>query len=286
MQKSRVWWIMLLPGLLFMTLLFVLPLLILIRYSFYQFTPGQLMKPAWVLKSYSEFFTNSFYSTILLRSLWLGIKVVFFSALLGYPVAYLLARRTFRIKRLASAIVIIPLLTSGVVTTFGWIVILSDTGLVNTVLLRLHIISTPIKLIFNETGVIVALVQDLLPFMILSVRSALSGQDQRLEEAALTLGSPPLSTFLRVTLPLSLPGVFSGSLLVFVGTISAFVTPILLGGGRVQTLASTIYTETMVTLNWPFAAASSIILLFVTAILLFGYKRLMESRFLGGGGRT
>ncbi|WP_134704745.1 ABC transporter permease [Ammoniphilus sp. YIM 78166] len=286
MNSVRTWWLMMLPGLLLMLLLFILPMFILVRYSFYQHIPGQFMQPAWVLDAYTNFLTNAHYRSILIGSLWLGIKVVFFCILLGYPVAYLLVRKNFPFRQLASSLVVIPLLTSPVVTAFGWVVIVADSGLLNQILLGLGLVDSPLRLMFNETGVMIALIQSSLPFMILSVRAALGGLDRSLEEAAGSLGASPYHTFLRVTLPLSLPGVFAGSLLVFISTISAFVTPILLGGGRIQTLASLIYSETLVTLNWPIAAAASIIMLVLTIILLWGYGRLMESKFLGGGGRA
>lgn len=286
MNSRKTGWLILIPGLILMTLLFVVPLIVTLRYSFYKFTPGQFMTPGWVFDSYRSFVADPFNRQVLLGTLWLGVRVVVITALLGYPVAYLLARYKFRMHRLASVAIVIPLLTSEVVTSFGWIVILSNTGLLNTVLLRLGLIHSPIKLMFNETGVIVALVQALLPFMIMSIRSSLTGLDHSLEEAAQSLGADPFTTFLRVTLPLSLPGVFAGSLLVFIGSISAFVTPMLLGGGRIQTLASMILTDIDTTLNWPLAAASSVVLLIVTGVLLWGYKRVMESRLLGGGGRA
>jgi putative spermidine/putrescine transport system permease protein len=269
-----------------MIVLFIIPICILFRYSFYEYIPGRYMEEAWKLESYSNFLTNEYYRKVLFDSLWLGAKVVFFSTILGYPVAYLLARKEFPFKKFISALVIIPLLTSPVVTAFGWIVIIADSGLINSLLLKWGLLDTPIRLMFNETGVIIALVQSLLPYMVLSIRATLTSQDRSLEEASSSLGATPFRTFLRVTLPLSLPGVFAGSLLVFINTISAFVTPILLGGGRVQTLASLIYTETTVTLNWPIAASASILLLVLTVILLWGYSRMMESKLLGGGGRT
>lgn len=276
---------MILPGFIIMVLLYLIPLLLLFRFSFYQHIPGQFMEAAWSIESYKLFISNSYYRSVLFDSLWLAIRVVFFTIVLGYPVAYLLARKKFRFRSLVSAIVVVPLLTSPVVMVFGWMVILAQNGIINMSLINLGIIETPLTLMFNETGVIVALVQSHIPFMILSIRSSLNSIDYSLEDAANTLGAPPLVTFFRVIFPLSIPGVFAGSLLVFILTISAFVTPILIGGGRVQTLASLIYSETMVSLNWPLAAASSILLLIITLFLIGFYRRLMESKLLGGGGR-
>jgi putative spermidine/putrescine transport system permease protein len=282
-RGNKAWWTMIMPGLVIMVLLFIIPMAILIRYSFYEHIPGQFMQPAWIIDSYKTFLTNSHYRGVLIDSIILGIKVVFFCILLGYPVAYALARKKIPFHRIASSIVIIPLLTSPVVTAFGWVVIVADSGLLNRFLITSGLIDTPLKLMFNETGVMIALIQSSLPFMILSIRANLGSLDFSLEEAAESLGANRFHTFIKVTLPLSLPGIFAGSLIVFISTISAFVTPILLGGGRVQTLASLIYNETLVTLNWPIAAAASIIMLIITVLLLWGYSKLMESKVLGGG---
>lgn len=276
---------MILPGFIIMIVLYVIPLIILIRFSFYEHVPGQFMKSAWSFESYKLFISNPFYRKVLFDSLWLAAKVVFYTILLGYPVAYLLARKKFKFQSIISAIVVVPLLTSPVVMVFGWMVILAENGIINETLINFGILTEPLRLMFNETGVVIALVQSYIPFMILSIRSSLNSIDYDLEDAASTLGSPPLITFFRVIFPLSVPGIFAGSLLVFILTISAFVTPILIGGGRIQTLASLIYTETMVSLNWPLAGASSILILVVTVILLGLYRRLMESKLLGGGGR-
>jgi putative spermidine/putrescine transport system permease protein len=286
MQGVKTWWLIILPGLLLMTMFFVVPLLLLLRYSFYEYIPGQFMTPGWVIESYKSIFNNQTYREALVNSILLGVKVIVLCFVLGYPVAYLLARKQFAFHQLLSSLIIIPLLTSPVVTAFGWTVLLSNNGFINHFLLNAGWIQAPLKLMFSETGVMIALVQSSLPYMIISVRSALSAQDRSLEDAANSLGASPFRTFLRIILPLSMPGVFAGSLLVFINTISAFVTPMLLGGGRVQTLAGLIYNETMVSLNWPVAAAASITMLIITMILLWGYSRLMESRLLGGGGRS
>ncbi|MFB5675900.1 ABC transporter permease [Paenibacillus terreus] len=286
MRGIKTWWLIILPGLILMILFFVLPLILLFRYSFYEFVPGQFMQPGWVIEAYKGIFHNPTYFEALKNTIWIGIKVVIFCALLGYPVAYFLARKQFMFRQFVSLLVIIPLLTSPVVTAFGWVVLISDNGLVNQILINTGLIHSPLKMMFNETGVVIALIQYSLPFMILSLRSTLVSLDTTLEDAASSLGASPFRAFVRVVLPLSMPGVFAGSLLVFINTISAFVTPMLLGGGRVHTLAGLIYDETMVTLNWPVAAAASIILLLITMALLWGYSRLMESRLLGGGGRS
>jgi ABC-type spermidine/putrescine transport system permease subunit I len=161
-------------------------------------------------------------------------------------------------------------------------VMISDSGVLNQLLVAAGIIKSPLRLMYNARGVIIALTHALLPYMVLCVRSALYAVDPHLEEAAMTLGAGPVTTFLRVTLPLSTPGIAAGSVLVVVGVISAFVTPVLIGGGRVHTVASVVYEQACVLVNWPFAAAISFVLLAITSLIIGVYTRALEMRYRGG----
>jgi putative spermidine/putrescine transport system permease protein len=159
------------------------------------------------------------------------------------------------------------------VRTFGWMVILGDSGLVNGLLRWLGLLAAPLPLMNNMLGVMIGLTQIEMPTMILALIAGFARLDTTLEEAARTLGAPPWRTFLRVTLPLSAPGIMIGCLVTFVQGISSFVTPKLLGGGRIYVMATTIYEETFETLNWPLAAAMSIILVAVFGCCVAGYER-------------
>lgn len=277
-------WVTLAPGLLVMVALYVVPIALLSRYSFYRFVPGGVMQPDFTLENYQRILSDSFFRKVFWDSVKLGVYVTAVSLVMAYPLAYYLARARSRFKGVVAALVLTPLLTSIVVSAFGWMVLLADSGLINQTLLRIGLISEPIKLLFNMTGVVVALTQSMLPFMVISLRATLYQIDPVLEEAAATLGARPAATFVRVTLPLSLPGVAAGGLLVFIGTVSAFVTPALLGGGRVQTIATVVYEQTLQVLNWPLSAALSVVLLIVTGGMVYGYNKLLE-RAQGGGVR-
>jgi putative spermidine/putrescine transport system permease protein len=169
--------------------------------------------------------------------------------------------------------VLAPMLTGIVVRTFAWMTLLSDKGVINQTLISLGLISQPLKLMYTETGIVVGLVHIYVPFMVLTLTGVIGRIDERLEQAAENLGASPLRAFLEVTLPLSLPGILAGSLLVFALAISAYVTPILLGGFQIMTLPILIYQQISANFNVGFAAALGIVLLMISLLLVIAYNR-------------
>ena len=208
-----------------------------------------------------------------LNSLKLGVLVTVLTVVVAYPVALFLARSTSRFRGLLIALAVAPLLTSQVVRTFGWLVLLGDGGVVNGVLLETGLVGTPLRLANNYTGAVIALVEILMPYAILAMLAGFGRISADLEQAAGSLGANRWKVFRRVTLPLSMPGVLTAALLVFVLTISSFITPSLVGGGRVFVLATEIYTQAKLTLNWPLAAALSMLLLVLFSVLIAAYLR-------------
>jgi putative spermidine/putrescine transport system permease protein len=198
----------------------------------------------------------------------LGVEVTAWCLVLGFPMAYGLSRLRGTPRALLYFVVLLPLLTSAVVRTFGWMIVLSNNGFINRTLMDLGLTEDPIRFMYGMTGVVVALVQVLLPFMILALDAALLNIDPRLYEAARNLGAGRLRVFLQVTLPLSVPGILSGSVLVFTLAVSAFVTPSLIGGPRVPVMATLIYQQGMSLLNWPFGGAIAFVML-ATVVVLF-----------------
>jgi putative spermidine/putrescine transport system permease protein len=194
---------------------------------------------------------------------------------LGYPVAFGLARGRHRWRSALRLFVVAPLLVSVVIRTYGWIVLLASNGVVNQALLWLHLVDEPVKFMFTYTGVTIGLVHFALPVAILSLVGVIEAVDPALEEAARSLGAGPVQTFLRVTLPLTLPGIAAGSMLVFSLTVAAFVTPALMGGPSLVVLSTLIYQTMTVTLEWGFGAAVATILLVVATGLFLGYQRLL-----------
>ena len=211
----------------------------------------------------------------------MGLASAAICTLLGYPIAYSLARLPAKMRRWRLIIVILPLTLSLVVVIFGWLVILGRDGLINTLLVNFGLSESPQRLLFTRGAVLVVLVQQFLPFMILSIMSVISQIDPVLEHAASTLRADRFTTFRRVTIPLSMPGVVAGFTLVFILTISAFITPKLIGGARIHMIGGLIYEQVLTVLNWPFAAAISFILLALTLVVLAAINLVAPRTVLG-----
>jgi putative spermidine/putrescine transport system permease protein len=252
---------------------FILPLGWLARLSLDRASGGVLI-PDLSLSNYLRFLGDGFYLSLLWRSLWMAGAVSGLALLASYPIALFLARTRSRWRALLIVLTVAPLLVSSVVRTFGWMVLLGDNGWVNGVLRFLGATDGPVRLMNNMTGVLIGLTEIMMPTMTLALIAGFARLDMTLEEAARSLGASPWRCFLRVTLPLSLPGIAVGCLITFVLAISSFVTPKLLGGGRVAVLATAIYEEALETLNWPFAAAVSVVLIAVFGLAIGVYDRL------------
>lgn len=275
----------LLPGLVYSWVFFVVPLLILFRYSFNRNLGIGKMETTFTMENYVGFFSDSFYLKVLADSFKIAIVVCIIVILVSYPLAYYLARTNSVVQRIVSSQVLLPLLVCAVVTASGWTILLAERGVINTALLNLGIINQPLKLMYNRLGIYIAQVHAGIPYMVIQIKNSLVSMDKNAENAARTLGANKIKVFATVTLPLSLPGIAAGTMLVFVDVMSSFIIIVLLGGGKVNTLATLILTQTDRVSNWPFAATVSLILLITSTIVLYAYNKLLESRLLGGGGR-
>lgn len=260
---------LLLPIALVNTLGFLVPVLNLLRMSFFEAQGTGAMQEVYSLSTWLKVVTDSFYGELILNTVGTSLAITLLTLVCSYPIALYLHRSSGIWRNILLVLVIAPLLTSAVVRTYGWIVILFENGLVNNALAAMGI--GRMRLIFNRTGVVIGLTEILMPYMILALMAGFGRLDARIEEAAASLGASPMRVFLRVVLPLTLPGIALGSLLCFVLAVSSFITPKLLGGGRVFLLATEIYDQAIVTLNWPVASALSILILviFGTALLLY-----------------
>jgi putative spermidine/putrescine transport system permease protein len=265
------------PSLLVLAVAFLLPVATLARMSLNTTMPGGAIVETITLVNYSEFLADEFYWEITGTTLLLAVIVTISALLVAYPIALFLFRWESPWRGPLAVLTISPLLVSGVVRTYGWIVLLGDQGPVNALVLWLGLSATPLKLSNNFLGAVIGLTEILTPYMALALIAGFGRLDRAAEEAAETLGATPWRTFIHVTLPLSLPGILLGSLLCFVLAVSSFVTPRLLGGGRVFTLATEIYEAAMLTLNWPLAATISMLMLVLFGITLVAYGRLMRA---------
>jgi len=239
---------------------FVAPLCVLIALS--------LSKDAniasFTAANYAKFFGDSFNYAILLETLLLGVKATLVCLVFGYPIAWICARCGARLQSIIVFLVILPILTSVVVRTFAWIVILGRQGIINQVWTSFGF--EPLRLLYTEVGVVMVLAQVQMPLMVLPILTVLSRMDPNLADASRALGAGEWRTLFRVTLPLSLPGVIAGCILTYTACITAFVTQTLIGGARLIYMPLNIYQQAIGANNWPFAAALSVI--FMVAVLI------------------
>jgi putative spermidine/putrescine transport system permease protein len=229
------------------------------------------------LQNYARFLFEGLYWRVIWRSTELGITVTLCCLVLGFPLAYRLARMHGSSRRgLVVMLLLFPLMTSVVVRSYGWLILLGDSGLLNTVLTGLGLVDEPVRLLYTSTGTIIALVEVLLPYMVLSLMAVIQDIHTSLEEAAASLGAGGGRVFIDIVLPLAMPGVAAGSVLVFILAIGAFVTPALIGGAKILVVPMLVYQQAITVLNWPFAAAISFIFLAFVLLLIWLQVRLLE----------
>jgi len=278
MIRARHGLMLLAPLALVLTGFFLLPVLMMLPTSFREYVPGVGLAPGvWTLENYVRIVTDDYYREVIWRTLGLGSFVTLACLLLGYPLAYLIARGPERWRVPLILLVVFPMLLNLVVRSFGWIALLANRGLVNNLLIQLGLIATPLKLMFNLTGLMIGLTHIYLPFMVLMLVAAIRNVPRDVEAAAATLGSSRMHVFASVTLPLSAPGILAGSILVFVLTISALVTPRMLGGPTYKVMATLIYDEYMQLLDWPSGSALSFALTFMAIGVIWLSSRLTRS---------
>ena len=241
----------------FFVLFFVAPLLILLFVSLQADTAMTHMAAT----QFTRFLLDPFSLVVLGRTLWLGVEVTVLCLILGFPLAWAYVRGPKWSQSILILAVLLPLLTSVVVRTFAWIVILGRQGIINSALLSIGFLDTPLRLLYTEGGVVVALAQVQMPLMVLPLITALSRIDPNLDDASSALGAGAWRGFWKVTVPLCLPGVIAGCMLTYAAAITAFITQSLVGGGQMLFMPMYIYQQATALQNWPFAAAISIIFL-------------------------
>jgi len=262
-------WALLLPAVALLLVAFVLPVGMMVPTSVHRYVPLVGITREITLAYYVRLVSDAYYLEIVGRTLALGAVVTLATLVIGYPVAFFLARTRSRWRNWLTILVVFPLLLNLVVRTFGWIALLAQNGLVNQALQALGLVESPLRLLFNFAGLLIGLTHIFLPFMVLVLIGAIQNIPREVEDAARVLGASWGSAFLRVTLPLSTPGVVSGSILVFVLTISALVTPRLLGGPTYQVMSTLIYDEFLQRLNWPAGSAQALALTVMVLALVF-----------------
>jgi putative spermidine/putrescine transport system permease protein len=277
-------WLLIAPALALVTVFFLLPYANLLVMSFFVPAKAHPYEPHLTLENYAVALGDPFQWQVLARTLKLGVLTTVFTLVLGYPLAWNLARASSRVKGVLLVLLLSPLLVGVVIRSFGWMVLLADNGVVNSLLRYSGLAPDGAKLMYNEFGVLVGTVHIYLPFMVLSISGTLQSIAPDLELAARSLGASSAQAFWRIVLPLSLPGVFAGCLLVFVLAVSSYVIPVLLGGFKVLTTPLLVVQTAIDVNNWPGAAAQAVVLFAASLGCIGVYGALMNRAMRGLAG--
>ena len=265
-NKISSWWLLVPTSFLYIITFFI-PLITLLVMSFSRFE-SSVTTVGFYLDNYEKILTDGITLKIFFQTVELSLMITLFCLLLGYPVAMLMRRVGPKARLWILLLVVSPLLTSIIVRNVAWVLILGRSGMINDLLISWGLISKPLPLMYNTFGVVLAVVHVYLSFMVLPLFAALSSINNSLEEAASSLGAKPLSIFLNVTLPLSLPGIMAGCTLVFILSMGVYLTPVIMGGNFVVTLPMLIEDAVRNRYNWPEASAMALLLLVAIGIMI------------------
>ncbi|CAM3597882.1 ABC transporter permease [Bordetella sputigena] len=268
------------PASLVVLLIIMVPLLQLVRYSFNHFDPNEMMQQAFTLENYARFFADAYYRNVFLTTVGVAALCTVLALVLGFPVAYFLARTESRYKSLFVILLVFPLMVGNVVRAAGWMVILGNAGIVNAVLKRLGLIEHSVQLMYTPTAVVIGTTAVVMPYLILTLQSVLEGMDFSVEEAARNLGASFFTTFRRIVLPIAAPGVAAGTMLVFILCMNAYATPVLLGGTGLTMMAPALYDQITRASNWPFGSAMALILVCATLLMALLSNWLIHRRYV------
>jgi putative spermidine/putrescine transport system permease protein len=239
-----------------------------LQYSVLAFIPGSLEPGGFTLENFTTLM-KPLYARVFIDTVWICFLTAFFALIVGYPLAYALVHAQSKLaKSFILVTVVTPLFLGEVVRTYSWIIVLGNNGFINSVLLKLGVIAQPLQFMFTKFGVVVALVHVTMPVMVIMLAAALSHIDRNYQRAAASLGAGPIRVFATVTLPLSMPGVVAGVTTSFAWTFSAFATPQLIGGGRVNMISNLVYQLGFASFNFPFAASLCVSGLALTLAIL------------------
>jgi putative spermidine/putrescine transport system permease protein len=279
-RASRTPYLLTLPALALFVAVVLIPIAMTVLLSFHDWGQYKGIEPVVILKNWREVAGDGYYREMFLRTLRIAVAVTLLTALLGGPEAYILSRMRAPWRGIFLLVVLGPLLISVVARTLGWALLFGgSSGVINTVLIHLGVVSAPLPFMFTEMGVVVALAHVLMPFMVLSVWAALQRLDPQIENAAASLGASQPVILRRIVLPQIMPGVLSGAIIVFALAASAFATPAIIGGRRLKVASTLAYDEFLNTLNWPLGAVVATILLLALIAIVVGSNRLVERRY-------
>jgi putative spermidine/putrescine transport system permease protein len=269
-----------LPALMLFTGIVVIPLVMTVMLSFHDWGQYKGIEPVFILKNWREIVDDPYYAEMFWRTFRVAAFATLITAVFGVPEAYILSRMGRPWKGLFLLLILGPLLISVVARTLGWALLFGgNNGLANKLLMSLGLIASPVRFMFTETGMVIALAHAMMPFMVLAVWTALQRLDPQIENAAVSLGAGALTVVHRIILPQIMPGVLSGAVIVFSLSASAFATPAIIGGRRLKVAATLAYDEFLNTLNWPLGAAVAVLLLVALVLIVVGSNTLIERRY-------
>lgn len=261
------------PVTIWLTAFLFIPILLVLIVSFMQRGVYGGIEYAFTLENYARFLDPLYF-----KVLWVSVVISFLTTVLclvfGYPFAYIIARSPAKYRTLLLFLVIIPFWTNSLIRTYAWIVLLRTEGVINTILLKIGLISEPLKMLYNEGAVLVGLVYTLFPFMVLPLYASIEKLDKSYLEAASDLGAKAWQAFLKITIPLTMPGIVAGSLLVFIPALGLFFIPDLMGGAKTMMIGNLIKNQFLTARDWPFGSASSIIIMVLTFVMIYVYLRI------------
>ena len=267
------------PALVFLAALLVAPLVATVLLSFHSFSMYKGIQEVYQLGNYRDIFGDPYFLGVFLRTFRIAVLVTLASILIGAPEAYVLSRMREPWRSLSLLAILGPLLISVVSRTLGWALLFGSTGIVNRGLVELGLVAEPLQFMYSETGVVIALTHVLMPFMVISVWASLQRLDPALARAATSLGAGSFTVLRRIVLPQAVPGMLAGSIIVFALAASAFATPAIIGGRRLQVAATLAYDEFLNTLDWPLGAAIAVLLLVALLAIVVTSNRLVERRY-------
>lgn len=269
-----------LPALMLFVGVIVIPLAMTIMLSFHDWGQYKGIEPVFILKNWREVAGDPYYAEMFWRTFRISLLATLITTVFGVPEAYILNRMEGPWKAIFLLLILGPLLISVVARTLGWALLFGgNNGLVNKLLISSGLIASPIRFMFTETGMVVALAHAMMPFMVLAVWTGLQRLDPQIENAAVSLGASALTVVRRIILPQIMPGVLSGAVIVFSLSASAFATPAIIGGRRLKVASTLAYDEFLNTLNWPLGAAVAVLLLVALVLIVVGSNILIERRY-------
>ena len=275
-MKKNVRYTLLFPGIVLLCFFLVLPLLS-------SLIPTVFPESSFSLQLYIDFFKDSYFMAVLGRTLSISLIVTIFCAVLGLPAAYVISGVSKKWRGILIALTLFPLLTNSVIRSFAWITILGKNGVINNLLMMFGVIHEPMSLLYTDFSIIIGSVYLFLPTMIMTLVGVLENIEDDLLEAAATLGLSPLKGFFKIILPLSLPGMIVGSILVFTGTLTAYTTPQLLGGNKKMMLATLLYQRATTLGDWTSASVIALVMIVITFAVMKALNLLAKSMDKRGG---